>query len=77
MGKKILIPSNRANELTVAWMTASAMSQASNCCVIFDTETLQVYPASEEFHAVIEEVNANDVDFSDCYGISVPRLANG
>ena len=72
---KILIPSNRAKELAPVWMIASAMSEASNCCVIFDTENLQVYPASDDFHAVIEEVSENDVEFSDFYGVHTQRLA--
>lgn len=74
---KILIPNNRAKDLAPAWMIASAMSEASNCCVIFDTENLQVYPASDEFHAVIEEVSENDIEFSDFYGVDAPKLAEG
>lgn len=72
---KILIPSNRAKDLAPVWMIAAAMSEASNCCVIFDTENLQVYPASDDFHAVIEDVSLNDIEFADFYGVQAPKLA--
>lgn len=55
---------------------AGKMGQAANCFVVFDPKTLKASPASDEFEAVIEEVNANDIEFADCYGIQAPSLLN-
>lgn len=71
---KIMITNTQAKQLVPSWTMACAMAEPSNTCIIFDTDNLCVYPASDEFHAVIEEVNANDIEIADFYGIQAPAL---
>ena len=71
---KVMLTHAQAKNLAPVWTIACAMAEASNTCIIFDTESFSVYPVSEEFHAVIEEVNANDIEYAKFNGIQLPTV---
>ena len=73
---QVMMRAETAIQVGYELQMAGKMGQAANCFVVFDPETLKAFPASDEFHAVIEEVNANDIEYADYYGIQAPSLLN-
>lgn len=73
MAKK-MITAETAIKLGREISIAGIMGQSSNSLVLLDTENLNAYPASDQFHAVIEEVGPNDIEYADFHDVHTPVL---
>ena len=69
---KKLVSASTAAQFGEEMKLAGKMGEAANCLVMLDIEHLKAYPVSEEFHAVIEEVSVNDIEYADFYGVQAP-----
>ena len=73
MAKK-MITAETAIQLGREISIAGMMGQSSNSLVLLDTENLNAYPASDQFHAVIEDVSAHDIEYADFHRVQAPVL---